>query len=442
MRVLLIHPEISRTKYNFAGVIDNEPLDLEYIAALLVKEGIEYDIWDGQIETIKAQAKIDEYKPDVVYCCGRTRQENFMLEYLSYSKKTLGAVTIAGGVHTQLCRDRFYKDDVDFVLSSYDYFALIKVIKGESPVGLNGICYKEDGKWVGNTVSPVDIGLLPHPDRTYFNKNSSKYRYLELVPCAHVRTAYSCPYGCAFCARRTLNAGKYRARDIKDVVDEIEEIPYENIYFIDDDFLFDPERIREFIRLVRERNIQKKYVCYGRADFISKNEELMAELKSIGLYYVLTGLESTKDNYLESYNKKIDMNGNIKAIEITNRLGIHMMGMFITDLDFEAKDFREIYKFAKSHSLKHVAISIYTPEIDSEVYKGMKNRIITDNPADYDYLHVVAKPGKLSLKSYYFHYHVLMVRLFLRAYKDGIYSFLDYGYYVKSILKNMFKFGG
>ena len=24
--VLLVHPEISRTKYNFAGIIDNEPL--------------------------------------------------------------------------------------------------------------------------------------------------------------------------------------------------------------------------------------------------------------------------------------------------------------------------------------------------------------------------------------------------------------------------------
>lgn len=442
MKVLLIHPEISRTKYNFSGVIDNEPLDLEYIAALLVKEGIEYDIWDGQIETIKAQQKIDEYKPDVVYCCGRTRQENFMHEYLKYAKQKTGAITIAGGVHTQLCKRRFYKDYIDYILSSYDYYALISVIKGISPDGLNGISYKKDEKWISNEVEPVDINLLPHPDRTYFNKNSSKYRYLELVPCAHVRTSYSCPYGCAFCARRTLNGGKYVARDIKDVVDEIENIPYENIYFIDDDFLFDAERINEFITLLRQRGISKKYVCYGRADFIVNNEELMGELKSVGLYYVLTGLESTSNDYLDNYNKKIDMAVNIKAIEITNRLGINMMGMFITDLDFEAKDFRRIYSFAREHKLKHVAISIYTPEIDSEVYKAMGDRIITDNPSDYDYLHVVAKPGKMSLKRYYFHYHVLVVRLFLRANRDGIYSFLDYGYYVKSILKNMFKFGG
>lgn len=442
MKVLLIHPEISRTKYNFSGVIDNEPLDLEYIAALLKKENIDYEIWDGQIAEVKAQSRIDEYKPDVVYCCGRTRQENFMLEYLGYAKNTLGAVTIAGGAHTQLCKERFFKDFVDFVLSSYDYFALLSVIKGENAEGLNGISYKVDGEWKSNPISPVDINLLPHPDRSHFNKYSDKYRYLELVPCAHVRTSYSCPYGCAFCARRSLNGGKYSARDIKDVVDEIENISYENIYFIDDDFLFNPDRIKEFIRLIRERNINKKYVCYGRADFIAKNEELMAELKSIGLYYVLTGLESTKDDYLDSYNKKIDMDINIKAIDITNKLGIHMMGMFITDLDFEAKDFSNIYKFAKKHSIKHVAISIYTPELDSKLYNDMKDRIITDNPEHYDYLHVVAKPGKLSLRSYYFHYHVLMVRLFLRAYKDGIYSFLNYGYYVKSILKNMFRFGG
>lgn len=39
-RVLLVHPEISRTKYNFAGIIDNEPLELEYIYALLAEKGV------------------------------------------------------------------------------------------------------------------------------------------------------------------------------------------------------------------------------------------------------------------------------------------------------------------------------------------------------------------------------------------------------------------
>ena len=32
---LLIHPEISRTKYNFVGIIENECLELEYISSML-----------------------------------------------------------------------------------------------------------------------------------------------------------------------------------------------------------------------------------------------------------------------------------------------------------------------------------------------------------------------------------------------------------------------
>ena len=35
LTVLLIHPEISRTKYNFVGRIENECLELEYISAIL-----------------------------------------------------------------------------------------------------------------------------------------------------------------------------------------------------------------------------------------------------------------------------------------------------------------------------------------------------------------------------------------------------------------------
>ena len=40
LNILLIHPEISRTKYNFVGVIENECLELEYISSLMKENGI------------------------------------------------------------------------------------------------------------------------------------------------------------------------------------------------------------------------------------------------------------------------------------------------------------------------------------------------------------------------------------------------------------------
>ena len=39
LTILLIHPEISRTKYNFVGIIENECLELEYIEAILKEKG-------------------------------------------------------------------------------------------------------------------------------------------------------------------------------------------------------------------------------------------------------------------------------------------------------------------------------------------------------------------------------------------------------------------
>ncbi len=439
---LLIHPEISRTKYNFAGVIDNEPLELEYIMAVLKENGCDCDIWDGQVEKCSVEEKLKSKHYDYVYVCGRTRQENFMKEYCALAKKICGSITIIGGLHAQHNFKRFYEDYVDFILKTFDIFKILDIVNEKNFDDIDGICFKDDGKWIENKSVPFDINNLPLPEREYFYAHFDRYRYLELLPCAHVRTAYCCPYRCRFCYRNKLNCGVYSKRSIKDVVDEIKNIKCDNIYIIDDDFLYDEKRVREFVRLIKENNIRKKYVCYGRADFIAKHVQLMEELKEIGFYYILVGLEAISDKYLSDYNKLSDMSCNIAAVEILNRIGINIMGMFIVDLDFTRSDFSQLYKWIKKNKLKHTAISIFTPEMSSELMEQYKDRLITQNPEAWDYLHVVAKPSKLSVKMYYFHYHVLVAKLFLKGKREGIYDFIDYGYYIKSFLKNMFKFGG
>lgn len=441
-KVLLIHPEIARTKYNFAGVIDNEPLELETIAAMLEMEGIEWKIWDGQVEQTPAKEVIETYAPDLLYVCGRTRQENFMLEYCRAAKACGDCVTVVGGLHAQQCYERFYRDEVDCILTSFDLFLLRDWIHDAPIENLPGLCVRQDGTWVHHPAVPFNIQRLPRPNRSYFYTHADRYRYLELLPCAHVRTAYGCPFRCSFCMRNRLNCGQYTAREIGDVVDEIEHIDCENIYLVDDDFLIDHARVAQFIHLVRERGIHKRYVCYGRADFIASNPALMRDLKEIGFYYILTGLEASNAKQLNAYHKQTSPTCNENAIRILHEVGIHMMGMLIADLNFTAKDFRAQYRWICAQNLKHVAISILTPEMHSPLWETYQNRLLTHNPEAWDYLHVVAQPEHLTVRQYYFHYHVLLVRLFLRGWRDGIYDFLDYGYYLKSFLKNMFRFGG
>ncbi|MBE5896060.1 MAG: cobalamin B12-binding domain-containing protein, partial [Lachnospiraceae bacterium] len=132
LKVLLIHPEISRTRYNFVGVIENECIELEYISAMLKEKGISAQIYDGQVERESALKKIKKFSPHVVYVCGRTRQENFMLEYCREAKENdAGVRTVIGGLHAQLCYERMAKEYVDYILTSFDVYQLLNIIRAE-----------------------------------------------------------------------------------------------------------------------------------------------------------------------------------------------------------------------------------------------------------------------------------------------------------------------
>ena len=115
------------------------------------------------------------------------------------------------------------------------------------------------------------------------------------------------------------------------------------------------------------------------------------------------------------------------------------MGMFIVDVDFDSKDFKSMYKWIKKYNLKHVAISIFTPIRGTKVYEEYKDKLITHNPEHFDYLHVTFKPNKISVKKYYLCYYIFLIKLFLLAKRKGVYDFIDYGYYIKSFIKNIFK---
>lgn len=441
---LLIHPEISRTRYDFVGVIENECLELEYISAMLKEEGHKVTLYDGQIETFGAAHAIREAKADVVYICGRARQENFMLEYCQCAKEC-GAVTVIGGLHAQLCHERMYRPYVDFILTTFDIYQILDIVDcavyhNEAALErLAGVCFQQDGTWNYRAGEPFDIRRLPRPDRSYFNSFPHRYQYLELDHAAWVRTAYGCPYRCSFCHRNRMNMGQLSCRDIDDVVDEIAQIDAGNIYIVDDDFLYDTDRLNQFVEEVRKRKIDKKYICYGRADYIAHNPDMMKKLKEIGLYYVLSGLEAIEDSYMERYEKRSDVENNVQSILICNRLGIRIMGMFIIDLGFRAKDFRALYRWIAEHQVRHVALSIYTPELCTPTYEQYRDRIITDNPSHFDYLHLVAQPDHMSVKSFYFHYYVLLIRLFLKARREGVYDFIDYGEYIRSFVANIFR---
>ena len=52
---------------------------------------------------------------------------------------------------------------------------------------------------------------------------------------------------------------------------------------------------------------------------------------------IFFSIEAFDDRYLKSYNKRSNVENNARSVEICNRLGIHIMGLFILDLDFTGR---------------------------------------------------------------------------------------------------------
>lgn len=85
-----------------------------------------------------------------------------------------------------------------------------------------------------------------------------------------------------------------------------------------------------------------------------------------------------------------------------------------------------------------MAISIFMPIPGTGLYEEYRNKLITKNPEDYDYFHLVSKPTKLGVRRYYCYYYILMVRLFLRAKRQRVYDFVDYRDYIIYFFKTIF----
>ncbi|WP_010246693.1 B12-binding domain-containing radical SAM protein [Acetivibrio cellulolyticus] len=438
MKVLLIRPQ-APNKLSFINILDNEPLELEYLYTELKNRGIESYIYDGLIENISVKDTIFREKPDVVAVTGYITQQKLMIEYCSLAKEfNSNIITVVGGVHVQRNYEQFYDDNIDYLLRSESVFDFGELLSGTELSKINGLIYKKEGQYVKNELLPIDINSLPIPDRSFFNKHKSKYHYLHLQEVATIKTAFSCPYNCNFCYCTLLAGGKYRARDLSLVIEELKTIESENVQIVDDDFLVDKSRLLEFVRLVKENNIKKTYICYARADFVANNEDIVKELCSIGFKYFLVGLEAISNEELLAMNKQVSIDENRKCIEVLGNANAHCIALLIAPISADKEYFDKLYRFVKETKLLYVTVSIFTPIPGTPLYEEYKDKINSKDIEEYDFLHLVLEPEKLTKQQFYMEYYKLVLRLYNLAKKSGIYDFMDIKFY-KNMLTSYLK---
>lgn len=403
LRILLIRPKPPKETIGLQHVMICEPLELEYLAGNVDKRAVSVKIIDMILEKKPIEFFIKKYKPHIVgmtaYITHVGVVKKMARDIKSVSKKI---VTVVGGVHAEVVPEDFISKYIDCIICSKPIDTFLKII--------DNVMAKEDIKHIDGTyikgkkhLKTPSFNYLP-PDRSSVSKYRKKYYYMFHNPCALIKTSLGCPYTCSFCFCKEITGGKYYVRKLDEVIKELESIKEREVYIVDDDFLFNEDRLNDFCDKLKERNINKRFLVYGRADFIANHEKVIRRLSRYGLRAVIVGIESVREKDLKDFNKRSSLENNKRAIKILQKYGIELYATMILQPDFTKQDFKQIEDYIIGLNVSFVNLQPLTPLPGTEIYDDYKDRILVSrkNCAMWDLAHIVLEPMFMSKRQYYY----------------------------------------
>ena len=410
-----------------------EPLELEYLVGNIDKTKASVKIIDMILEKKPIEFFINKYKPHIVGMTAYITHVGAVKEMARKIKRLSNkTITVVGGVHAEVVPEDFASKYIDCIICSNPVETFIKIIDrvraGEDTKEIEGTYAK--GK---KHVRTSSYNILP-PDRSSVKKYRKKYYYMFHNPCALIKTSLGCPYTCSFCFCKEITGGKYFARKIDEVMEELESIKEREIYIVDDDFLFNEDRLNLFCDELEKRNIHKRFLVYGRADFIASHEKVIGRLSRHGLSAVIVGVESVREKDLKDFNKRSSLENNEKAIRILQKYGIELYATMILQPDFTKKDFRQIEDYIIGLNVSFVNLQPLTPLPGTEIYDDYKDKILVSRKdyAMWDLAHIVLEPKYMSIRQYYYQIIKTYARIVLRP--DNIIKMLK-KYGIKEVAK-------
>ncbi|MCB0629708.1 MAG: radical SAM protein [Saprospiraceae bacterium] len=402
MNILLVRPDSAPETIGLQHLMLVEPLELEILGALK-RSGDTVTLVDMILEKKDIGSFLEQYRPDLLAITGYITNVNTMLAYARRAKGLIpGIQTVVGGVHCEVCPEDFDDPAVDFrvVRNAVQAFpALLDFIdqNGALPMGV-----LRKGETLEDIILPLFDFTVPFPDRSLSKRYREKYFYIFQNRVALIKTSFGCPYTCSFCFCREITSGAYHTRPLDEVLDELEMIEEEEVYIVDDDFLIDRKRLLKFIEGVQERGIHKRYLIYGRADFIVRYPEVMARLRDVGLHTVIVGFESFSEEELQQFEKKISVETNREAMRIMNRLGIECFATIIVSPDWNRADFRHMVRETRALGVHFVNLQPLTP-LPKTGFSVPEDQLLIpkEEYEKWDLAHLSIRPAQLSIPDFY-----------------------------------------
>jgi radical SAM superfamily enzyme YgiQ (UPF0313 family) len=251
-----------------------------------------------------------------------------------------------------------------------------------------------DGEW-------LDPQQIPPPRRDiYYNG------YLF----ASVQTSRGCPLDCDFCSVTAHNGRRYRRRPVEQVLAELETIPNDFVFFVDDNIIgYGSESRQQALALFRgmtERGLRKRWFCQASVN-IADDPEVLQWAARAGCRMIFLGIEAEDADALSEVNKRLNLKRGVGAyaaiFDRIHQAGIAVLGAFIFGMDGDTPDkLRRRADFMIDSGVDVMQATVMTPLPGTELFSRLarEDRLLhADFPGDwayYDLTQWVHRPRGLS----------------------------------------------
>jgi magnesium-protoporphyrin IX monomethyl ester (oxidative) cyclase len=348
------------------------PLGIGFIAAFLERNGYEVKIIDNFVYGSNYAFErflfrrnflksLRLFQPDFVGIYVDSVSFQKALELIKLIKDNSKTKIACGGPHASEMPESFPKE-VDFIVQGEGEFAFLDILQNRIS-GQLVKCLRLD-----------EIENLPMPAWHLYDLRRYSLReemYLPHPPVFNMNTSRGCPFGCKFCSVPAVWGRQYRMFSASKIVNEIEflvkEYKIKGIYFREDNFTVNKERVDEFCDLLLKRSLKIEWACETRVDTI--DAELMGKMKQSGCQGFYVGVESGSQRILDNINKGITVEQIIKFFDSCHKTGIRTKSSFIFGTpQEEEKDRVQTEALINKIKADYVSRGVYVGIPKSEFY--------------------------------------------------------------------------
>jgi anaerobic magnesium-protoporphyrin IX monomethyl ester cyclase len=424
MKSSLLFVEPPRNFWFVMGEYLPPPSSLLILAAYVERElpGVNIDIVDCQADRLDwkgLEKYIESTDPSIVLTSGFTTNAYTCARACEIVKTVdQDIVTIIGGIHFSFTPEESLRNypEIDYIVrgeGEQTVVDLIKTLQNKGKISdVQGISYRKNNTIVHTPVRPLieNLDMLPYPAYHLVEKNLKRYHFTMM---AGRNTRYmilegarGCEHQCSFCTQWNHWGSRWRTKSAKRIADEIEFLhnTYGGVFlWLADDHMRLGHRGKQLYEELRQKQCKDDIMLFfqARIDDIAQHPDLIGNLREVGTYWILCGVETNSQELLNEYKKGIKTQDAYQALKILKQKDIFSQAMFVIGGRKDTHDsIEQLRQYSVDLTPDFAIYTALTPFPGTIYYENAKkNGWIQDtNYSNYDMTHAIMPTETLTRK--------------------------------------------